>query len=256
MGWHPERDFGGAAADTFFLKRPQGHQGGGLGRTNGAGARAMRADLGRRLDKAWPQSLTRKLQQPERAHATELDPGPIILHRVLQTTLDRAPIARFFHVDEVDDDQSGKVAQSQLAGNFIGGFKIGLGRGLFDIALPRGAARIDVDGDQGFGRVDNDIAARSKLHRRVMDLVDLLVDLEAVEQRDHRIAVGLDPRGMARHQHAHEVLGVAISCLAFNQNFLDIAGIEIANRALYQAAFFVDEGRRGRAKCQLANVVP
>ena len=47
----------------------------------------------------------------------------------------------FIHVDEVDDDQAGQVAQAQLAGGLLGRLHVGLaGRGL-DVALLGGAAR-------------------------------------------------------------------------------------------------------------------
>jgi hypothetical protein len=39
------------------------------------------------------------------------------------------------HVDEVDHDQAGKVAQAQLAGNLFGRLEVGLERGLLDRAF-------------------------------------------------------------------------------------------------------------------------
>jgi len=48
------------------------------------------------------------------------------LERLLEAPLDRAVVALFLHVDEVDHHQTRKVAQAQLAGNLIGCFEIGL----------------------------------------------------------------------------------------------------------------------------------
>ena len=45
------------------------------------------------------------------------------------------------HVDEVDDDQAGKVAQPKLPRDFLGRFAVGLERGVLDVVLARGAAR-------------------------------------------------------------------------------------------------------------------
>ena len=42
---------------------------------------------------------------------------------------------RLFHVDEVDDDEPGQVAQAQLAGDLFGCLHIGLERRLLDVAL-------------------------------------------------------------------------------------------------------------------------
>jgi hypothetical protein len=45
---------------------------------------------------------------------------------LLELLLDRAVVAVLLHVDEVDDDQAGKVAQAQLAGDFLGRLEVGL----------------------------------------------------------------------------------------------------------------------------------
>ena len=95
------------------------------------------------------------------------------------------------HVDEIDHDQPGEVAQPQLSGNLLGGFEIGAQRRLLDVALAGRAPGIDVDRDQSLGLVDHDIAARAELDDRRMDRVDLALDLEAVEEADLRVAVGL-----------------------------------------------------------------
>ena len=50
----------------------------------------------------------------------ELDAGAIEAQSVLQSALDVAVVAPLLHVDEVDDDQAGEVAQAQLAGDFVG----------------------------------------------------------------------------------------------------------------------------------------
>ena len=42
------------------------------------------------------------------------------LQRVLQRALDGAVVALLVHVDEVDDDQAGEVAQPQLPRDFVG----------------------------------------------------------------------------------------------------------------------------------------
>ena len=61
---------------------------------------------------------------------------------------------------------------------------------------------------------------------------------------------------MARHEHAHEVLRLAIGVVAGDHDLIDLARIEVADGALYEAAFLVDELRRGGAERQLAHVLP
>ena len=94
----------------------------------------------------------------------DLDAGAIVLEASLQPLLDRAVVALLLHVDEVDDDQPGKIAQAQLAGHFLGRLEIGLERGVLDIVLARRAARVYVDRDERLGLVDDDVAARTQRH--------------------------------------------------------------------------------------------
>ena len=52
--------------------------------------------------------------------AADLDAGAVVAQRVLQPALDRAVVALLVHVDEVDDDQAGEIAQPELARDFLG----------------------------------------------------------------------------------------------------------------------------------------
>ena len=150
--------------------------------------------------------------RPNWRDLADLDPGAVILHRIAQALFHLAVVAAFFHVDEVDHDQPGQVAQAQLAANFVGGFQIGLARGFLDGMFAGGAAGIDVDRDQRLGLVDHDIAARFQRDGGREHGVQLGFDMHALEQR-HRVLVLMHIARMARHQHAHEVLGVAVALL-------------------------------------------
>ena len=68
--------------------------------------------------------------------------------------------------------------------------------------------------------------------------------------------VGLHHLGMARHEHAHEVLGLAVAVVAGDHDLVDVLVVEVADRALDQRAFLVDEGRRARVQRQLAHALP
>ena len=151
-------------------------------------AAAMRAGDGRAGDHAGAQALARHFQQAELADLADLDAGAVVLHRIAQALFDLAVVAAVFHVDEVDDDQAGQIAQAQLAADFVGGFQIGLARGLLDRMLAGGAAGIHVDRDQRFGLVDDDIAARFQRHGGREHRVQLRLDMHALEQR-HRVLV-------------------------------------------------------------------
>src|SRR3546814_10756828 len=76
-------------------------------------------------------------------------------------------MAARFHVDEVDDDQAGHVAQAKLAGDLVRRLQVrGVG-GLLDIMLARRPAGVDVDRHQGFGGIDDQIAAGFELDERL-----------------------------------------------------------------------------------------
>ncbi len=116
---------------------------------------------------AGAQALALHLQQAKARDAADLDARAVGLELVLERFSTASVVLALFHVDEVDDDQAGKVAQAQLARDFFGGLEVGLERGLLDRAFLGGAARVHVDGDQRLGHADHDIAAGFQLHGRV-----------------------------------------------------------------------------------------
>ena len=59
-----------------------------------------------------------------------------------------------------------------------------------------------------------------------------------------------------RHQHAHELVRRAPAFLAIHLDLVDVARIHVADRALDQAGFLVDQRRRDRLQRVLADVVP
>src|SRR3546814_16038795 len=64
-----------------------------------------------------------------------------------------------FHVDEIENDDSAEIAQSQLARNRLRGFEIGLQHRLFEIAMADIRAGVDVDGGHRFGLVEYQVTA-------------------------------------------------------------------------------------------------
>src|SRR5271165_1441818 len=217
-----------------------------LRRTDGTDATAMRTWLRGGLDQRRTQPLTRHLQKAERADPADLDARAVVLQRFLEPALDCRLIAVLLHVNEIDYDQPGEVAQSKLSGDLLGRFEVGANCRLLDVALARRAAGIDIDRDQRLGLIDHDIAAGAELDDRRMNRVDLAFDLEAVKQANLRIAIRLDPLGMARHQHLHERLCRAVAFFALDQDLVDIARIKIADGPLDQVALFIDQRGRGR----------
>ncbi len=189
------------------------------------------------------------------ADRAQLDARAVIPQRILHPFLDQPVVAPAFHVDEVDDDQPGEVAQPQLARHLVGGFQVGLQRGFLDPTLPRGPAGVHVDGDQRFRLVDHQVTAGAQLHRRLHHPVQLGFHALPGEQR-LRLVPQDDLAGVRRHQHAHEVAGGAPACLAVHQHFLHVTGVVVADGPLDEVGFLVDQRRRDRGHGGFADAVP
>ena len=207
------------------------------------------------FENAGADALTRHFKQAEMGDAADLDAGAIILQTILHPLFDRPVVAVFFHVDEVDDNQAGKIAQTQLTRDFIRCFKICLQRSVFNGMFACRASGVDVYRDQRLGLVDDDIAAGLQRHLRLQHAIELCLDAVAREDR-RQFAVGLNDFRVARHEHAHEVLGLAIAFFTGNSDLGDVLVVKIADRTLDQAAFLINESRCGRCKCKAADILP
>ena len=216
---------------------------------------AMVAGLGRCLEHARTQTLTRHFHQAKAGNPADLYTRTVGLETILEPLLNSRVVLALIHVDEVDDDQARKVTQAQLARNFFGCLKVGFERGFLDRALFRGPARVHVNRHQSFGHANDDIAARSQLDRRVEHRAQIAFHLIAREKRQ-RVGILLHVFGVGRHDHFHEVLGDAIAALALDQNLVDILVVEVTDRAFDQVAFFIDLDRRDGFQRQVADLFP
>ena len=209
----------------------------------------------RALVKRRAQPLARQLHQSEARNLSGLHPCTVVMQRVLATLLDFALVLRAFHVDEVDDDQSTEIAQAHLAGDFVGGFKVGAKRGLLDIGALGGPGRVDVDRHQRFGMVDHDRAARGQGNQPRISGLDLMLNLKAGKERS-MVAVAFDASDHVRHDMAHELLGLLTHIVGVEENLANVGGEIIADRANHQTRFLVDqEGTRGR-RCRRFDGAP
>ena len=138
------------------------------------------------------------------------------------------------HVDEVDDDQATEVTQAKLARHFISGFKVGVERGRLDVAAFSGARRVHVDRNQRFGVVDYDRAARRQVDRTAKRAFDLMLDLEAREER-HVVLVKLHTADRVWHHMTHEAFGLLVHVFRVDQDFANVGRVVVADRANHEA---------------------
>src|SRR5437762_570519 len=232
----------GVLLHRLFLQDPQHVQRGRLGAADEAGAAAARAADVRGFFQRGLQPLARQLHQAEARDLADLHAGAVELQRVAQAVLDVALVALRFHVDEIDHDQAAEVAQPELAGDFVGRLQVRAQRGLLDVAAARGAGRVDVDGNQRLGVVDDDRAAGGQGDLARIGVLDLVLDLEAREQR-HVVAVELDLADVARHHGLHEGAGLLVDFLGIDQDLADIGLEVVADRPDDEARLEVDEER-------------
>ena len=197
----------------------------------------------------------RQFEQAEAADAAHLNARAIRARRLLHALLDGADIPPLRHVDEIDDDKAGEVAQSELAGDFGRRLQIGLGRRFLDIAFARRATGIDIDGHQSLGRIDHDVSAGRQCHFRGLHRIELAFHLVAGKE-GKGVAIGLHALGVARHERAHERFGRPIALVAFHEHFLDFRIVEIPDRALDEVGFLVDQRRRRGRQGELADFLP
>ena len=172
-------------------------------------------------------------------------PGLVALQSLFHQVVDHLLVFAALHVDEIADDQSADIAQSELARNFIGRFQVRLQNGFLHIAAAFVAACVYVDSDECLGFVDHDVAAAFEPHLSMKRVVDLLLHTVGFENRRCAIVkVNLipgAPRNLADH-FAHPVRCRAIVA----KHFVDFFGQEIAHRPLDQIRFFKNATRRRR----------
>ena len=221
-------------------------QRGRFGAADVAGAVAARAGDVTGFGECGAQALARQLEQAEAADLAGLHAGAVVAQGVAQAVFDFALVARRLHVDEVDHDQAAKVAQAQLAGNFVGGLAVGAEGGFLDVRALGGAARVDVDRHQRLGVVDHYRAARGQVDLARVGRLDLVFDLEAREQW-HVVVIALDARDVARHHVGHELGGLLVDVVGVDEDFTDVGLEVIADRADHQAAFLIDQEGTGLA---------
>ena len=149
-------------------------------------------------------------------------------------------IARRQHVDKVDHDQTAHVAQAQLTGNLVGRFEVGAQRRILNIGGLGGARRVDVNGDQRLGRIDDNRAAGRQADFALKCGLDLTLDLEAVEQGD-AVFVAADTRFVPGHDPAHEVRGLLVRLRRVDQNLIHIVAQIVAHRADDDVALLVKQ---------------
>ena len=113
------------------------------------------------------------------------------------------------HVDEVDDDDAADVAQPELLGDLDRGLEVVAEDRLLEARRADVLAGVDVDHRERLGVLDDERAARRQPHLAIERLVQLLVHVVALEERQ-RLGLGvveLHPVGQRRRDRCRRSRG-------------------------------------------------
>ena len=149
---------------------------------------------------------------------------------------------RWAHVDEVNDYQATKVANTQLASDLVGGFEVGVQSSGFDVSALGCAGRVDVDRYERFGVIDDNAATRRQVYVVSKSRLDLRLDLESSEQRDG-IDVMFQLLEIVRHCLLDMLVRVLVGRLVVDQDLADLIGQVIAQRTDDRIALAVNQKR-------------
>src|SRR6266849_1131118 len=113
----------------------------------------------------------------ERGNGLDHAGAGAIRARLAENALERL-VGALFHVDEVNDNDAAEVAQANLANDFFDGFEIGLDDGVLEArgAFADKLAGVDIDGDERFGVVNDDVAAGFEPDLGAQGFVELVLD--------------------------------------------------------------------------------
>ena len=256
--WHRNNrvNFLGVLLQRFFFNQTQNGERQGFVIAHGAGAATARADVMAGFAERRAQALTRHFEQAKARNMADLDARAILTYGFAQAVFYRALVAYRGHIDKVDNDKTAEVAQTQLAGNLIGCFKVGVEGGFFDIAAAGCACGVDIDRGQRLGAIDNDRAAGRQTNFTLESGFDLRFDLVVAEQRDFT-GVELNFAAEVRATQRGDVLASQLKHFrVIDKNFTDILTQVVAERAHDDVAFLVNQERRRAAFCGFLDSFP
>ena len=143
---------------------------------------ARRAFRRHRLPQRRPDTLPRHLDQPKLGHGERPRPRPVATQMGAQLVEHLVAIRARLHIDEVDHDDAADVAQPDLARDLARRLDVGAQNRALGVALPRVPTGVHVDRDQGFRRLNDEIATGRQLDPLLEEVADLRLDVVLVEE--------------------------------------------------------------------------
>ncbi len=194
-----------------------------------------------RLAQGRAEALAGHLQQAKTRNMADLNARTVLTNCITQTVFNRTLVANRGHIDKVDNNQAAEVAQTELTGNFIGRFKVGVEGGFFDVATTGCARGVDVDGGQRFGGVDNDGTTGRQTDFTLESGFNLRFDLIMAEQRDFT-GVQFDFAAEIGAAQCGNMLASQLQHFrVIDEDFTDVLAQIVTESAHDNVAFLVDQ---------------
>ena len=190
----------------------------------------MRAVDVMRLAQTRAHALARHFQDAELADGVDGGLGAIAREILDHALFDVLAMLGKAHIDEIADDDSTEIAQTQLPRNLIDGFLIGLIGVGFAVARAARTTTVHIDGDQRFGLIDHQRTARRQRNFATVNEIDLSLDIKRVED-GHASVVVVHLRRSARGDDFEERLGAIERAFAVHHDAIDRCVNRIANGA-------------------------
>ncbi len=192
---------------------------------------AIRAGVELRHAHALGGTLTGHFHQSELRDGQDVGARLVALEPLTHELVDGLLVLARFHVDKVGDNEAADVPQAHLTRDFVGRLEIGLQDRLLHILAAFVAAGVDVDRNERFGFVDDDVAAAGEPDLAVEGFFDLLVDAVFVENV-LLFLVKLDALLRARGDLGHQRLHAFDRMQIIADHRIHFLGEEIADGAL------------------------
>ena len=165
----------------------------------------------------------------------------VFLHVLDHSLVELLAVLGLRHVDEIDDDDTAHIAQTELAGEFVGGAEIDVeGIDFLTFGAFAAIAGVDVDDVEGFGVLDDEVGAVLVGHGATERRLNLPGDGEIVEN-GYVSLVELDDVFRLGRDECNVVAHFFVDLLVVDMNTFKRGVEEVAKQSYRAAGFFVNK---------------
>ena len=199
--------------------------------------------------------LTGNLHQTELTERQHVMLGAVAFHQFPYIVVQLLLVVLGIHIDEIDDDDSSDVPQPQLVYQLIRCQHVELVGVLLLVLVNLLAAGIDINGEQCFGLVDDEIPTMLETDRSAEPRLHLTSDVEMVENR-LRALIKFDNLGALGSDKFQIMTDFVVDVLVIDLDGREIRAEHIADDAKRAAHLLADEAHGFALLQALDRLVP